>query len=54
MSAAQSWAAILRVFAVLFSARWIGRWQRRQELAGAHRPKKKRGADSMNASSRCA
>lgn len=51
MSAAHSSLAVLRLFALLFSTRWIRHWQQRQEreCAGGTGAKKKPGADSMNA-----
>jgi hypothetical protein len=34
MSAAPCTAAVLAVFRLLFSPRWVHQWQRRQERAG--------------------
>jgi hypothetical protein len=54
MSAAQSSVAVLRVFALLFSPRWIRQWQQREGVgAAAAGAKKKPGVGSMNASSHC-
>lgn len=54
MSTGSSRAAVLQLFAVLFSARWIRQWQRRQERTGpAGGGAKKNCADSMNAFSPC-
>jgi hypothetical protein len=58
MSAVPCSAAVLAVFQLLFSPRWIHQWQRRQERAGPTVVGvKKNGAGSMNAfspsTSRC-
>lgn len=57
MNATRSATAVLRVFALLFSPRWIQRWQRdnAESLTTKRKGAKKNAdADAMNASSVCA
>ena len=47
-------AAVLTVFQLLFSPRWIHQWQRRQKRVGSGRRRgKKNSADFINVFSPC-